>query len=135
MSQTISGKLTLFNFVYKTKVDYKAHLFSFKTVSDPSMEEHGLNEDSLSTLEYIIGPNATIGLGQRVYIDPSLIQLCLNCNAGRRMYLDFDRSLQNKLYIEELAIDKSLEPSEPISNQNIDTKFEIYEKNYFKLID
>jgi len=98
------------------------------------MEEHGLNEDSLSTLEYIIGPNATIGLGQRVYIDPSLIQLCLNCNAGRRMYLDFNRYLQNELYIEELTIDKSLEPGELNPNPNIDKKFEIYEKIDFKQI-
>jgi hypothetical protein len=54
-------------------------------------------------LEYIIGPKATIfpPHSANVTIDDELIQLCLKCVDGRKMWKDFNWTLQKEIYIEE----------------------------------
>jgi hypothetical protein len=55
-------------------------------------------------LEYIIGPKAEIKSlngSQYVSVCPELIQLCLNCVQGRKMWKDFNLTLQKEIYIEE----------------------------------
>ena len=85
-------------------MQFHSNLIIILTDSNPSMEEHGLDENILSTLEYIIGPKATISppRSQLVSVNHKLIQLCLKCADSRKMWKDFNLTLQEEFYVEEM---------------------------------
>jgi len=66
------------------------------------MEDHGLDEDLLSTLEFIIGPHAIMFPRKRIFIDTSFVQLCIKCVNRQKMWKDFDYKLQKEIIIDEV---------------------------------